>query len=75
MSMLLYLISRAIIIIFFVGLIPHRQRGCSRITWGSVDAERPFVDYPHVIFLLSPVFPSPPGRGRQETGGKLLGGA
>ncbi|NEP08171.1 MAG: hypothetical protein F6K34_27415, partial [Okeania sp. SIO4D6] len=22
-------------IIFFVGLIPHRQRGCSRITWGS----------------------------------------
>ncbi|NES74394.1 MULTISPECIES: PAS domain S-box protein [Okeania] len=26
-----------------------------KITWGSVDAERPFVDYPHVIFLLSPV--------------------
>ncbi|NET74681.1 hypothetical protein [Okeania sp. SIO1F9] len=24
-----------IVIIFFVGLIPHRQRGCSRITWGS----------------------------------------
>ncbi len=51
MSMLLYLISRAIIIIFFVGLIPHRQRGCSRITWGS---ESP-CNFPPVSCLLSPV--------------------
>ncbi|WP_287287806.1 hypothetical protein, partial [Okeania sp. SIO2B9] len=40
-----------IVIIFFVGLIPHRQRGCSRITWGS---ESP-CNFPPVSCLLSPV--------------------
>ncbi len=35
-----------VIIIFFVGVIPHRQRGCSKLLGGA---------NPHVIFLLSPV--------------------
>ncbi|NEP04436.1 MAG: transposase [Okeania sp. SIO2G4] len=34
-----------------MGLIPHRQRGCSRITWGS---ESP-CNFPPVSCLLPPV--------------------
>ncbi|WP_202219300.1 hypothetical protein [Okeania sp. KiyG1] len=37
-------------IISLMGLIPHTSPAVLKIVWGSIDAERLVVDYPHAIF-------------------------